>query len=159
MVIGRTHWKNDPFTIIHEYLTSNHVEFSQFQVKVQGLFGQDALKAIGITRNQAPSKSKYYPVNVGNVAKWFGLLREQYSMLRDCFVGDNGKVKDEESVSEDDIINAMDALGIIYDLVYTDLIQDTFNAIEGLSDPSLLQWKDGSPGGMISMRSSFLTLS
>ncbi|KAJ2932205.1 hypothetical protein H1R20_g4919, partial [Candolleomyces eurysporus] len=133
MVTGRKYWGNHPFEIITEYLALKEpggVKFDAFQISVPTATTKKVLARSGI--NPVPRSSQMYSVDSNSVVKWFSLLRDRYSVLWNCIVKP-GTTEAKDNLSNEDLKGAMKALLVIYDIVYTDIVQKVVRSISGLA--------------------------
>ncbi|RXW13946.1 hypothetical protein EST38_g11908 [Candolleomyces aberdarensis] len=131
MNTGRKYWGNHPFEIITEYLASREsgVKFDAFQVSVPTTTTRKVLAQNGI--NPVPGSSQMYSVDSTSVAKWFGLLRHYYSVLWNSIVRP-GTTEAKDELSNEDLKEALKALLVLYDVVYTDIVPRVVRSCSGL---------------------------
>ncbi|KIY49881.1 hypothetical protein FISHEDRAFT_72509 [Fistulina hepatica ATCC 64428] len=131
MLLGEKLWGDNPFSLIHKWLTTQPVEsFKPFTVKVTSDTAQYSLQEWNISPSSAPNT---YTVDRNNVTIWFDFLRKQYSNVRRCLVEtDSGKSRARRSVLADDLEEVVTTLAVLQNIAVSRLVPIVIGAVPNL---------------------------
>ncbi|KIY47849.1 hypothetical protein FISHEDRAFT_74190 [Fistulina hepatica ATCC 64428] len=131
MLLGEKLWGDNPFSLIHTWLTAQPVEsFKPFTVKVTSDTAQYSLQEWNISPSSAPNT---YTVDRNNVTIWFDFLRKQYSNVRRCLVEiDGGKSRARRSVLADDLEEVVTTLAVLQNIAVSRLVPIVIGAVPNL---------------------------